>query len=196
MQSLAAKFCNECGSPLHLKPCPKCDAVNGATSKACYMCGAFFPMRGSELAETEATQPILADDTAEGADLSSDRRPERSGVTATALPFILLGVVGVAVYFLGYVQTGRDWVSGAWATLTSNREVVATTAEPSKSSVPPSTTPTADVNTAAAETRDASSPASAPPNDATSAPPNQAAAPAPSDSGGINSTPGLKSLRR
>ena len=35
-----AKFCNECGSPLHLRPCWHCDAVNDAASEACYKCGA------------------------------------------------------------------------------------------------------------------------------------------------------------
>ena len=35
-----AKFCNECASPLHLKPCSKCDAVNHQTATNCYKCGA------------------------------------------------------------------------------------------------------------------------------------------------------------
>ncbi len=35
-----AKFCNECASPLHLKPCRACDAVNARDAQACYRCGA------------------------------------------------------------------------------------------------------------------------------------------------------------
>jgi hypothetical protein len=38
-----AKFCNECASPLHLKPCKRCDAVNHASATACYKCGAAYP---------------------------------------------------------------------------------------------------------------------------------------------------------
>jgi hypothetical protein len=35
-----AKFCNECASPLHLKPCRLCDAVNARDAQACHRCGA------------------------------------------------------------------------------------------------------------------------------------------------------------
>ena len=39
----AAKFCNECGSPLHLRPCNQCDAVNDQAATYCYQCGAECP---------------------------------------------------------------------------------------------------------------------------------------------------------
>jgi ribosomal protein L40E len=35
-----AKFCNECGSPLHLTSCRHCGAVNDRASTHCYSCGA------------------------------------------------------------------------------------------------------------------------------------------------------------
>jgi len=35
-----AKFCNECGSPLSLKPCRHCEAVNDQAAQNCYKCGA------------------------------------------------------------------------------------------------------------------------------------------------------------
>ena len=35
-----AKFCNECGSPLHLTWCSHCGAVNDRASTHCYSCGA------------------------------------------------------------------------------------------------------------------------------------------------------------
>jgi hypothetical protein len=38
-----AKFCNECASPLHLKPCRLCDAVNARDAQACYRCEAGLP---------------------------------------------------------------------------------------------------------------------------------------------------------
>ena len=38
-----ARFCNECGSPLHLRPCERCQAVNDVLSRQCYRCNA--PLR-------------------------------------------------------------------------------------------------------------------------------------------------------
>lgn len=37
-----AKFCNECGSPLHFAPCKQCDAVNHVNDTQCYRCGALL----------------------------------------------------------------------------------------------------------------------------------------------------------
>ena len=34
-----ARFCNECGSPLHLAPCANCEAVNDVEARACHRCG-------------------------------------------------------------------------------------------------------------------------------------------------------------
>src|ERR1700693_5647022 len=39
----SAKFCDDCGSPLHLKPCKQCDAVNHHAATSCYKCGAEYP---------------------------------------------------------------------------------------------------------------------------------------------------------
>src|SRR5690349_12326063 len=38
-----AKFCNDCASPLHLKPCKRCDAINHQAATKCYKCGAPCP---------------------------------------------------------------------------------------------------------------------------------------------------------
>jgi|SRR5450631_2114770 ribosomal protein L40E len=38
-----AKFCNDCGSPLHLKPCRQCDAINDQAARKCYKCGTEDP---------------------------------------------------------------------------------------------------------------------------------------------------------
>jgi len=35
----SAKFCNECGSPLHLTPCGDCGAVNSVADTHCWRCG-------------------------------------------------------------------------------------------------------------------------------------------------------------
>ena len=38
-----AKFCNDCGSPLHLKRCSQCEAVNDQAAKNCSKCRTEFP---------------------------------------------------------------------------------------------------------------------------------------------------------
>jgi hypothetical protein len=38
-----ARFCNDCASPLQLKPCKQCDAVNDQAATNCYNCGAAYP---------------------------------------------------------------------------------------------------------------------------------------------------------
>ena len=38
-----SRFCNECGSPLNLRPCPQCEAVNDDRERKCHLCGADFP---------------------------------------------------------------------------------------------------------------------------------------------------------
>src|SRR5437773_4296700 len=53
-----AKFCNECASPLHLKPCNECDAINDRSADSCYKCGADFPM---ERATIEKAPKFAAD---------------------------------------------------------------------------------------------------------------------------------------
>lgn len=69
-----ARFCNECGSPLHLLPCEHCEAVNDVLSRDCYRCGAplrserqrepigtqAFASVGDAVAEWEATTVVLA----------------------------------------------------------------------------------------------------------------------------------------
>src|SRR2546430_17664144 len=50
-----ANFCNDCGSPLHLKPCNQCDAVNHEAATNCYKCGAECPA----LFTTPETTPVL-----------------------------------------------------------------------------------------------------------------------------------------
>jgi hypothetical protein len=39
-----AKFCNDCGSPLHLKPCSQCETVNDRAAKNCFKCRTEFPV--------------------------------------------------------------------------------------------------------------------------------------------------------
>ena len=40
---VGAKFCDACGSPLHLKPCNLCEAVNNQAAQKCHKCGTELP---------------------------------------------------------------------------------------------------------------------------------------------------------
>jgi hypothetical protein len=55
-----AKFCNQCGSPLGLKPCPACEAVNEAAALACHQCGAVLEAAPAE-AVTRSGEPSSAE---------------------------------------------------------------------------------------------------------------------------------------
>lgn len=56
-----ARFCADCGSPLHLKPCPKCGKVDDVAAKACYACGTEFPaITTAAVAAAPAGDPVPA----------------------------------------------------------------------------------------------------------------------------------------
>jgi Double zinc ribbon len=62
-----AKFCNECGSPLHLAPCRHCDAVNHVDDVQCYRCGASLAPRtvaAQASGDSTGLQPIGLDQQA------------------------------------------------------------------------------------------------------------------------------------
>lgn len=48
-----SSFCNACGSPLHLAPCPQCEAINNASDDRCVRCGAVLPAAVAEPVEHE-----------------------------------------------------------------------------------------------------------------------------------------------
>jgi len=56
-----ARFCNECGTPLDLRPCRQCDAVNPRVADRCYRCEAALPVEATaraEAARAEASPTI------------------------------------------------------------------------------------------------------------------------------------------
>ena len=189
----SAKFCNECGSPLHLKPCKQCDAINAAASNACYKCGALFPVRASASGPAAATWPTQAEDTVANPDTSAERFPVRRATMATVLPVIVLCAIATSAYIIGYRQTGplQEWLHTAWAAVSPNRGVVAIPEPPATTSVSPSGVPATDVETTnVAAAKPASLPAtSAAPTDITTAPPSQESVPATGGASGANSTP-------
>ena len=70
-----AKFCNDCGSPLDLKPCNQCDAVNDQAATTCYKCGAQCP---ASFTTPDATPLLAAADPA-----PAWATPGDAGVAAT-----------------------------------------------------------------------------------------------------------------
>ena len=59
-----AKFCNECGSPLHFAPCRSCDAINRVGDELCHRCGAPLTSRASAAYEDSAPPPVGLDEQA------------------------------------------------------------------------------------------------------------------------------------
>ena len=47
-----SRFCNDCGSPLHLKSCPQCEAVNDQAADHCSQCQAAFGLEAPPMAAT------------------------------------------------------------------------------------------------------------------------------------------------
>jgi Double zinc ribbon len=47
-----SRFCNYCGSPLHLKACPQCEAVNDRAADHCSQCQAAFGLEAPPMAAT------------------------------------------------------------------------------------------------------------------------------------------------
>jgi ribosomal protein L40E len=72
-----AKFCNACASPLHLKPCKQCDAVNDQTATNCYKCGAPCPV----LFSTPCATPALPSAASTAASATTDDAVVAASVT-------------------------------------------------------------------------------------------------------------------
>src|SRR5690348_10981986 len=71
----AAKFCNDCGSSLHLRPCKQCDAVNDQAATYCSQCGAECPPLSTTPGSTPglpAANPTQACVTLEGVGVAAN----------------------------------------------------------------------------------------------------------------------------
>lgn len=55
-----AKFCNECGTALDLKPCRQCDAVNARIASRCHRCDAAMPVDEAQDASVDVAEPVAA----------------------------------------------------------------------------------------------------------------------------------------
>src|SRR5437870_977930 len=66
----SAKYCNECGSPLYLKQCARCEAMNGEVETHCYRCGGAL---SEESIEPDGTK--LQEGNASSAPAEADPQP-------------------------------------------------------------------------------------------------------------------------
>jgi hypothetical protein len=80
-----ARFCNDCGSPLHLKPCKQCEAINDQAARNCYKCGTEDPalVTAPEAAPDvgfEFGHPSLPQSAAESHDVRSQRQGNATAI--------------------------------------------------------------------------------------------------------------------
>ena len=158
-----AKFCNECGTPLHFKPCPQCDGINGRFAEACYRCGAAFSSRvgegdaaplspqpdaGSAVASPIASWNVLRGEVPPSAPASNDAAPAPTIPTpavpatmpwipmATAV-FAACGVLSVVAW-----QADRSVTAGVSPAVAALPQTVSAT----RPAAPGSTSLAAEVN--------------------------------------------------
>ena len=91
-----ARFCADCGAPLHLKPCPKCSKVDDVMVRQCLGCGTAFPQ--IELYDPETGESIGAPPP-EGEKPSAEPTAEAKTVRHTygAGPLIAVALVAGAL---------------------------------------------------------------------------------------------------
>jgi hypothetical protein len=122
----AAKYCNDCGSPLSLRPCALCGAINALGAMRCHACDAALPCAtDAEIAREAAPSGTPASPAPD-----VDGRGLPAGVLATssrvrlqrAWP-VLAVAVGVAAV-AGYVAYGpaREREAGSPAAVAPQRE--------------------------------------------------------------------------
>jgi hypothetical protein len=102
-----ARFCADCGSPLHLQVCASCGKVSDVTAKACEFCQAVFPIQ--ELSPAEVTPPDLAGRSRPTAVDTS--RPQRMN----ALPLVIVAIVAGGLPLLWFSRD-RIPMPKAWQT--------------------------------------------------------------------------------
>lgn len=136
-----ARFCADCGAPLHLKPCAKCGKVDDVTAKVCSSCNAPFPpIKLAEYASADATQappsPVkdIPTDTKAGAPTAPG---QVKSSTHGAMPLIVIALFAGGVPLL-WMNRGHIPTPGSLGSEVGNANV---TAPPSAPYSPPLVTP-------------------------------------------------------
>jgi Double zinc ribbon len=102
-----ARFCNACGTPLHLKPCKHCDAINTRAAAHCHKCGETFALEF--LALDDVTETPEAPEAAHvPAPVEATTQPGRQGVVQTRVVALVLGMAATALLsaYFAYRQPG------------------------------------------------------------------------------------------
>lgn len=101
-----ARFCAECGSPLHLRVCPnsKCGKVSDVNAKQCEHCGTFFP----EIPLADGSAPPREAPVAAKTQPAAEKK---QGVSA--LPLIIVAVVAGGLPLLwfnrSHLPAPKNW---------------------------------------------------------------------------------------
>lgn len=97
-----SKFCNACGTPLHLKPCKHCEAINARAAAHCHQCGETFALEylslddAAELGHPAAAAPALAGTEAPGDAPRPFLRPQH-GILRARIVALLCGLTATAM---------------------------------------------------------------------------------------------------
>lgn len=108
-----ARFCAECGSPLHLRVCPnpQCGKVSDVNASRCEHCGTPFPKIA--LAEPGVASPVQPSATATSAGVDG----KKGGMSAW--PLIIVAIVAGGLPLLWFNRTAlptpKTWQSAAEA---------------------------------------------------------------------------------
>ena len=87
-----AKFCNDCGSQLHVKRCSRCEAVSDQAAKNCFKCNMEFPVLSTQ---SEAPPMSSARNTTGASPAYSERLPFRFDFILDELPKPVPSATGV-----------------------------------------------------------------------------------------------------
>jgi hypothetical protein len=122
----AAKYCNDCGSPLSLRPCALCGAINALGAMRCHACDAALPCATDAEIAREATPsgtPASPAPDVDGRGLPAGVLATSSRVRLQRAWPVLAVAVGVAAV-AGYVAYGpaREREAGSPAAVAPQRE--------------------------------------------------------------------------
>ena len=110
-----AKFCNACGTPLHLKPCKHCEAINTRAAAHCHQCGETFAFEfPTPLVAVAMPDPPDAVDGHVHA-IEAPLQPPRPRGIRTRLAAVLLGLTATVMLsaYYAYRQPGSGLATGA-----------------------------------------------------------------------------------
>jgi hypothetical protein len=143
-----ARFCADCGAPLHLKPCAKCGKVDDVTAKACSSCKTPFPaIELVEYGTPEPAQAQLSTSTPEQAKpVAEEAKPvakdNSKPATYGAMPLVVIALFAGGVPLL-WMNRGQIPVPGWKDNEPSNLVTGTATRPPSPVVAPPAVPPSA-----------------------------------------------------